>query len=52
MEIETSRRLKTVSRFINVRRFVSFASKLVGSGPARLNMVKLSHELNNEVVPL
>jgi hypothetical protein len=29
---------------------VSLAAKLVGSGPNRLKMVKLSHELNNEAV--
>ena len=50
--MNTSRRLKTVNRFINVRPFVSLAAKMVGSGPTRLKMVKLSHQLDNEVAPI
>lgn len=38
-----------MNRYINVRPFVSLAAKLVGSGPSRLKMVKLSHQLNNDV---
>ena len=52
MEMNTSRRLRTVSRFMKVRPVVSFASKLVGSGPTRLKMVKLSHQLDPEVAQL
>jgi hypothetical protein len=39
-----------MNRVINVRPVVSLAAKLVGTGPNRLKMVKLSHELNDEVV--
>jgi hypothetical protein len=42
--------LKLMNKVINVRPVVSLAAKLVGSGPNRLKMVKLSHELNNEAV--
>lgn len=42
--------LKLMNRVINVRPVVSLAAKLVGTGPNRLKMVKLSHELNDEVV--
>lgn len=44
--------LKLVNRVIRVRPIVSLAAKLVGSGPYRLKMVKLSHELNNDLVQL
>jgi hypothetical protein len=44
--------LKLMNRVINVRPMVSLAAKFVGSGPNRLKMVKLSHELNNEAVQL
>ena len=44
--------LKLLNRVINVRPIVCLAAKCVGSGPNRLKMVKLSHELNNEVVRL
>lgn len=39
-----------MNRVINVRPVVSLAAKLVGTGPNRLKMVKLSHELNDEVI--
>jgi hypothetical protein len=39
-----------MNRVINVRPVVSLAAKFVGTGPNRLKMVKLSHELNDEVV--
>lgn len=39
-----------MNRVVNVRPIVSLAARLVGSGPNRLKMVKLSHELNNEDV--
>jgi hypothetical protein len=48
--LNTSRRLKAMNRIINVRPVVSLAAKLVGTGPTRLKMVKLSHQLNNDVV--
>ena len=41
---------KVVNRVINVRPIVSLAAKFVGSGPSRLKMIKLSHELNHEGV--
>lgn len=42
--------LKLMNRVVNVRPLVSLAAKLVGSGPSRLKMVRLSHELNNDGV--
>lgn len=39
-----------MNRVINVRPLVCLAAKLVGSGPYRLKMVRLSHELNNDVI--
>ena len=52
MEMNTSRRLRMMNRIINVRPVVSFASKFVGSGPNRLKMVKFSHQLSDDMVPL
>jgi hypothetical protein len=40
--------LKLMNRVIDVRPLVCLAAKLVGSGPSRLRMVRLSHELNND----
>jgi hypothetical protein len=37
--------LKFTNRVVNIRPLVRLAAKLVGSGPNRLKMVKLSHEL-------
>jgi hypothetical protein len=42
--------LKLINRIINVGPLVSLAAKLVGSGPNRLRMIRLSHELNNDLV--
>ncbi len=50
--MNTSRRLRIMNRIVNVRPVVSFAAKLVGSGPNRLKMVKLSHQLNDDMGPL
>jgi hypothetical protein len=36
-----------MNRLFNVKPIVTFAAKLVGSGPYRLRMVKLSHLLNS-----
>lgn len=44
--------LKLMNRVINVRPLVVIAARLVGSGPYRLKMVRLSHELNNDLVQL
>jgi hypothetical protein len=41
-----------MNRFVNVRPFLSMAAKFVGSGPNRLKMVKLSHELNNDMAQI
>lgn len=41
-----------MNRVINIRPMVSLAARLVGSGPNRLKMVKLSHELDHEAVEL
>jgi hypothetical protein len=41
--------LSLTNRFIDVRPLVRLAARFVGSGPSRLKMVKLSHELNNEL---
>ena len=38
--------LRITNRVIDVRPIIRLAAKLVGSGPNRLKMVKLSHELN------
>jgi hypothetical protein len=48
--LNASNPLKLTNRVINVRPLVRLAARLVGSGPYRLKMVKLSHELNNDVV--
>jgi hypothetical protein len=40
--------LRVMNRVVNVRPIVSFASKWVGSGPNRLKMVRLWHELDND----
>ena len=40
-----TRPLKFTNRVVNIRPLVRLAAKLVGSGPNRLRMVKLSHEL-------
>jgi hypothetical protein len=45
--LSPNRPLKLVNRVFNVRPIVTFAAKLVGSGPNRLRMVKLSHLLNS-----
>ena len=37
------------NRFVNVRPLVRLAAKFAGSGPNRLKMVKLSHQLDNGV---
>ena len=50
--LNTSRRLRVMNRFVNVRPFLSMAAKFVGSGPNRLKMVKLSHELNNDMAQI
>ena len=39
------RPLQLTNRLINIRPLVRLAAKLVGTGPNRLRMVKLSHEL-------
>jgi hypothetical protein len=39
-----------MNRVIKVGPVVSLAAKLVGPGPNRLKMVKLSHKLNNDEV--
>jgi len=36
------------NRLINITPVVRLAAKLVGSGPNRLRMVKLSHELRDD----
>jgi hypothetical protein len=35
---------------INLRPLVSFASRHIGSGPSRLRMVRLWHELDGEPI--
>jgi hypothetical protein len=44
--------VKFTSKLINVRPIVRLAARLVGSGPTRLRMVKLSHELSREAIPI
>jgi len=41
------RPLHLTNRLVNIRPLVRLAAKLVGSGPNRLRMVKLSHELGD-----
>jgi hypothetical protein len=45
--LSPNRPLKLMNRLFNVRPIVTLAAKLVGSGPYRLRMVKLSHLLNS-----
>jgi hypothetical protein len=40
-----TRRLQYTNRVVPIRPLVRLAARLVGSGPNRLRMVKLSHEL-------
>jgi hypothetical protein len=47
--LNVSRHLQFANRVINVRPMVRLAAKLVGSGPNRLKIVKLSHELDADL---
>jgi hypothetical protein len=42
--------VRLANRVIDVRLMLRFATKFVGSGPNRLKIVKLSHELDNRPV--
>ena len=42
------RPLQFTNKLINIRPLVRLAAKLVGTGPNRLRMVKLSHELGED----
>jgi hypothetical protein len=48
--LNVSRHLQFANRVINVRPVVRLVAKLVGSGPNRLKIVKLSHELDTELI--
>jgi hypothetical protein len=43
-----TRPLQLTNRVVPIRPLVRLAAKLVGSGPNRLRMVKLSHELGED----
>jgi hypothetical protein len=43
-----TRPLQFTNRVVPIRPLVRLAAKLVGSGPNRLRMVKLSHELGED----
>jgi hypothetical protein len=40
--------LRVINRVVNMHPIASFASKWVGSGPNRLKMVRLCHELEKD----
>ena len=46
--MNASSRFRVMNRVVNVRPIVSFVSKHVGSGPNRLKMVRLWHDLDKE----
>ena len=48
--LSPNRYLKRMNRLFNVRPIVTLAAKLIGPGPYRLRMVKLSHLLNSRDV--
>jgi hypothetical protein len=48
--LNVSKQLQIANRIINVRPMVRLVAKLVGSGPRRLQIVKLSHELDNDML--
>jgi len=43
-----TRPLRLTNRVVPIRALVRLAARLVGSGPNRLRMVKLSHELRKD----
>ena len=43
-----TRPLRLTNRVVPIRALVRLAARLVGSGPNRLRMVKLSHELRED----
>ena len=47
MWLKVSRTLRGANRFINFQPIVRLVAKLIGPGPNRLRMVKLSHQLGD-----
>ena len=45
-----SRHVHLANKIFNVRPMVRLFAKLVGSGPNRLKIVKLSHELDADLI--
>lgn len=48
--LNVSRQVHLANKVINVRPMVRLFAKLVGSGPNRLKIVKLSHELDADLI--